>query len=255
MFQEAVANLQMSRLVFFRASLFLDRVCALLRNDSISDLTQRSNLYGPLFKYLEIIANDPILVQLLFEPQPSRKGTPGLRSLSDGSNNDQYGLNVAGDQSPSIFTCLKNTYKQANVFLDISRNIKRSRSKNASDTDSTETCRTIAKFYGVLLKKMALGASDHYQTQEIKDPWSEYSEKNRVTFTDDVLKNHRLTKLLPGLKSSSRDRMLTISKEISSLSTSLPAGIFVKVAESRADVMKVLIVGVEGSPYAGGIFT
>lgn len=116
-------------------------------------------------------------------------------------------------------------------------------------------CKTIDQFYGVLLKKMALGVSDHYLTHESKDPWTEFSEKNRVTFTDDVLNNHRLTKIFPSLKGSSRDRMLTISKEISSLTTSLPAGVFVKVAESRADVMKILIVGVEGSPYAGGIFT
>lgn len=48
--------------------------------------------------------------------------------------------------------------------------------------------------------------------------------------------------------------MNTISKEVATLTTSLPVGIFLKIAESRSDVMKVLIVGSEGSPYAGGLF-
>jgi baculoviral IAP repeat-containing protein 6 len=38
------------------------------------------------------------------------------------------------------------------------------------------------------------------------------------------------------------------------LTTSLPPGIFLKIGESRQDVMKVLIIEVEGTPYAGGLF-
>lgn len=48
--------------------------------------------------------------------------------------------------------------------------------------------------------------------------------------------------------------MITISKEVATMTTSLPTGIFLKIAESRSDVMKVMIVGSEGSPYAGGLF-
>ena len=115
-------------------------------------------------------------------------------------------------------------------------------------------CKTIVKLYS-LLEKLAHLASDTYSVEEVKDPWAEFSEKNRVTFTDDVLINHRFTKAFPSLKCSTSDRMLIIGREISSMTTSLPAGVFIKVAESRSDVMKVLMVGVEGSPYAGGLFT
>jgi hypothetical protein len=54
--------------------------------------------------------------------------------------------------------------------------------------------------------------------------------------------------------SPKKGRMNTISKEVATLTTSLPTGIFLKIAESRSDVMKVLIIGSEGSPYAGGLF-
>ena len=75
-----------------------------------------------------------------------------------------------------------------------------------------------------------------------------------MTFTDEVLLCHRYADNFKALQTSKRGRLTTISKEIATLKTSLPTGIFLKVAESRSDVMKVLIIGSEGSPYAGGLF-
>jgi hypothetical protein len=249
----ASANYHSLRLVLFRASLLLDRICALIRNDSISDLTQRSSLYYSLFSFLEIFADDLQLARILFERQPSRTASPGLQALSSGTSDSQFDFNVNADQSASIFQCFSHTYKQACVFLDISKNIKRSKSKLGSSSDPTEMCKTIVKLHNVL-EKMGQTISNPCFIQDMRDPWTVFSEINRVTFTDDVLKNHRYAKSFPSLRNSSRDRMLTIGREISNMATSLPAGIFVKVAESRADVMKVLIIGVEGSPYAHGIF-
>jgi hypothetical protein len=232
----------------------MDRVCALVRNDSISDMTERNFLYKEVFTFLETLAGNEGLCQLLFDPQPSRIKSPGLRILSDGSNNDQRCLNFSADQ-PSVFACSKNTFKQATVFLDISKNIKRGKSKSTSEAEATDMCDMFVEFYGILENTMTVEESERCSTERTKDEWTEFSDQNKVTFTDEVLKNHRFAKSFPSLRHSSKDRMITISKEISNMTTSLPAGVFVKVAESRADVMKVLMIGVEGSPYAGGIFT
>lgn len=55
------------------------------------------------------------------------------------------------------------------------------------------------------------------------------------------------------------DRMRRITREMSSLSSSLPlefgSSIFVRVDESRCDVLKALIIGPEDTPYANGCFT
>ncbi|KAK4700304.1 hypothetical protein P7C70_g5944, partial [Phenoliferia sp. Uapishka_3] len=45
-----------------------------------------------------------------------------------------------------------------------------------------------------------------------------------------------------------------LAKELAVLSTSLPPGIFLRVDEARIDVIKCLIAGPEGTPYAGGLF-
>jgi ubiquitin-protein ligase len=52
-----------------------------------------------------------------------------------------------------------------------------------------------------------------------------------------------------------KKRLLRIKKELTILQTSLPDGIYVRVNEDRMDIMKVLILGPEGTPYQNGFFT
>jgi ubiquitin-protein ligase len=58
--------------------------------------------------------------------------------------------------------------------------------------------------------------------------------------------------------SAAPDRMRRIAREMSSLSSSLPlnfgSSIFVRVDESRADVLKAVIIGPEDTPYSNGCF-
>jgi ubiquitin-protein ligase len=48
--------------------------------------------------------------------------------------------------------------------------------------------------------------------------------------------------------------MTVLERELTSLKMPLPPGISLKVSEARPDVMKVMIIGIDGSPYAGGLF-
>ena len=122
-----------------------------------------------------------------------------------------------------------------------------------TDDDSAKLCRLIVHIYEQFEQKRI----DDVAIAEV-DPakaWADFMEQNRVTYTDEVLKNHKYSKNFGSGNSGSLGRMGTITKEIGVLTTSLPPGIFVKVAESRSDVMKVLMVGVQGTPYDGGLFT
>ena len=56
------------------------------------------------------------------------------------------------------------------------------------------------------------------------------------------------------MKHSDPSRMKTIVGEIASLRENLPEGIYVRYAESRPDVMKVLIIGPNDTPYEKGLF-
>ncbi|RPD64686.1 hypothetical protein L226DRAFT_497961 [Lentinus tigrinus ALCF2SS1-7] len=50
-----------------------------------------------------------------------------------------------------------------------------------------------------------------------------------------------------------KDR-LHLVKELAVMATSLPPGVWVRVDDVRNDVMKIMIAGPEGTPYAGGLF-
>ncbi|VDC05755.1 unnamed protein product [Peniophora sp. CBMAI 1063] len=47
---------------------------------------------------------------------------------------------------------------------------------------------------------------------------------------------------------------LHLIKELSTIATSLPPGVFMRVDEVRNDVIKILIAGPDGTPYEGGLF-
>jgi baculoviral IAP repeat-containing protein 6 len=95
------------------------------------------------------------------------------------------------------------------------------------DDDSIQMCQLIIDIYEYLQKHKdrPTVAVDH------TDIWTKFAEENRVTFDDDVLKNHRFIAEIKNLKASNtKGRLVTIGKEVATMTTSLPAGIFVKVS-------------------------
>jgi hypothetical protein len=101
-----------------------------------------------------------------------------------------------------------------------------SREKRDGD-DSVQMCQLIIDIYEYLQKHKdrPTVAVDH------TDIWTKFAEENRVTFDDDVLKNHRFIAEIKNLKASNtKGRLVTIGKEVATMTTSLPAGIFVKVS-------------------------
>ena len=76
--------------------------------------------------------------------------------------------------------------------------------------------------------------------------------------TDDKITwpTHKYAKEITSIAQSRRGNVAFVHlvKELAVLSTSLPSGIFVRVDESRIDVIKCLIAGPVDTPYAGGLF-
>ena len=68
------------------------------------------------------------------------------------------------------------------------------------------------------------------------------------------LTSHRFWPARTTIVGSKQKRLLRISNELSTLTTSLPKGIFLRVDTERVDVMKALIIGPKGTPYEGGCF-
>ncbi len=157
------------------------------------------------------------------------------------------------ETTPSLFDCGKNTYLVAKSYVKLVASPKSGEKLDDKSILLLGLCNRFVKIYELLDTKVIAQATAHDTGPS--GTWLEYMEENRVMFTDDVLKFHRYHRDFSDLRESGKGRLNTINKEIATMMTSLPTGIFLKIAESRSDVMKFLIVGVEGSPYAGGLFT
>ncbi len=156
------------------------------------------------------------------------------------------------ETSPSLFECGKNTYRVAKYYVQLVTTPKSGEKLDDKSILSLELCNRFIKVHEQLNTKVMAQAAKHDIGPS--ETWLEYNEENRVMFTDEVLKTHRYHRDFSGVQTSGKGRLNTINKEIATMMTSLPNGIFLKIADSRSDVMKFLILGVEGSPYAGGLF-
>ncbi|KAK0110531.1 hypothetical protein ONS96_002138 [Cadophora gregata f. sp. sojae] len=218
------------------------------------DITERLDVYQATAGFITKIASHPGLVQLLLEERPNKANTPGLGELSKGSYLPTEGFNN-GSTSKPLIASYGDTFLQAKTFLDMSQNPKATMQAKESwrSKESNKLLQELVRCFEAL-DVIASSVVAPVTEPSMQEAWVKFAEDNRVTFTDDVLLRHRYTDNFKALQTSNRGRLTTISKEIATLKTSLPTGIFLKVAESRSDVMKVLIIGSEGSPYAGGLF-
>jgi hypothetical protein len=76
---EATEELHMLRL-----SCLFDRVTELIRNDSMTDITERSELFTEVITFAQAIADRPGLLGLLYTERPMKMNAPG--KLFDAKN-------------------------------------------------------------------------------------------------------------------------------------------------------------------------
>lgn len=236
----------------FRVSLLFGMTTELMRNDSIADMTKRNQLYRAVLTFITTVAKHPGLVKIVIEKRVEKKRIPGLLALGEEKNKGALIVDKSSSGlAASLFSCGYDTYKQAKAFSALaSKSTMAKELQSEGSRESLSICRRIIEFYDTIRET----APDARISGRSSDPWTVFTEAYKVTFTDDVLSGHNFHAEFSKLTSSPPGRMVALGKEIASLTTSLPSGIFLKIAEARPDVMKVLIVGAEGSHYAGGLF-
>ena len=140
-------------LAILRLSFFLDKVIELVRNDSISYMKERCDLYHCLFDFLEFMLGHPRLLKLAFEQRIDKKHSPGLRALSSRTLDD--GLPSSTGQSSSLFTlftCMKYSNRQALVFLKLEEKHEGSSSglPTSRRKKSVRLCKRIVNLYNIM---------------------------------------------------------------------------------------------------------
>jgi len=180
-------------------------------------------------------------------------------------------------QIDSIFSLFGKLNEQASVFMTININkddksIKSGSSGTKETNPAFETANLIVKIYKQVENNLI--KSDYYKAKQLSDKKDytkmsmpeayKYLMKGAIFGTTDMKSedgktyDHRHYKKFKDNNSSDSKKMTRLAQEIATFSKSLPVestnACFIRADSERIDVMKAIIFGAEGTPYANGAF-
>jgi hypothetical protein len=246
-----------------RISMLGQAVEELVRNDSISDYSERAELYNAFIKALEVIASNPRLVKFYTCPRDEIESTDGVEHIISGQGklvrarkNQAHGSDGTDGSAPPLVRLIENLAKQAETFYKTVTKVSVSPAdKNV--VDPINLCRRIIGL-AQSLRSTAINAGhaepipqqlsgrDSYRLACSNLAYDEFPASASVPFA--------YTQLAQSTHSVNPRRTITLAKELSTMATSLPPGIFVRNIANRPDCIKVLIAGPEATPYYGALF-
>jgi hypothetical protein len=215
----------------------LDIAAELLRNDSLDDATKRKDLYMALVGFLRVVGT---------HESTKRKVMFGERVVwPDSSNLLTLSFQGAGKLRCSTGSSLANGLKNLTVQSDImlfGALSSKPEFKDKAGTDLLWLCHMISDLATHL--KIGKEGNEKKVTShgivEVPDDaiWPTYAYANEARMS----------------AQARQGRIKRLITEVTTLKTGLAEGIWVKHGISRLDVMKVLIVGPQGTPYENGLF-
>ncbi|OBZ70225.1 Baculoviral IAP repeat-containing protein 6 [Grifola frondosa] len=303
----------------------------LLRNDSLTDMSDRSVLYFELFEWLETISSHEALASMMAMPimvvtsvkavvakKPSSRGAPRIRERTivyEGSSGPRELLEAIVIQATAALKGLEGVKQPAQQVEEMSEEQKRmttddkGKARDTGPTMSEENSKLLnfclrivntAKAIDRSLREMKGDAFvERLHAGLPKIPMSTNQEDsirveagdteesarkaymewaNRVRFEycdltippskgsppvadDDQTPHFKFYYNNEARMLANADipkRSLAIAKELAVLTTNLPvawdSSVFLRVDETRVDVIKALITGPEGTPYYNGCY-
>ena len=235
-------------------SLVIDKAAELLRNDSLDNIMERSEVYSPVLNLVKKIGAHRGLLRLVQDDRFPKTRSSGLQNISfsmdsNGATKTSQELIVLanGSKDQSLAKRLENLAVQSELVLGV----------HHSEAGLKGMCQQISSVYKSIKKEVPDSAA-----RLPKEQSSDFHKANSLTFNDVILAD-----FLAPLRIESRqiERQLQYSwtvtsrnkrilSECANMRTSLDDGTFLIVGESRPDMMRALMVGREDTPYANGLF-
>jgi len=245
-------------------SLLSDKVADLLRNDSLRNVSRRSDVYYSVLEFVHRLGKRNETMYLVCDHRFLKKRSSGLQVLSakesfaDNSEGDQP-LVISGskdDQVSSVIDCMAKLALQAKQFSETAKAFRRI---NDFDTATGKDMLRMASKIHTVYSSLTPSSLEHQAGKRIQDnasAWDAYHDKHRID-QDSSISNYLCSKIAHESQSiigSMPGRMRRLVSEQAEMITGLPQYIFVKAHESLPHIMKCLMVGPEGTPYEDGLF-
>lgn len=232
----------------------LDAVAEILRNDALEDALARRDVYTAVFQLLMILSSSSESVHLVM----SERATKDRSELLYPPKNK--GRAKASTTLASLESCMKNLVVQSDNILQ--RAAKRS--ERSSDTvDLLRFCEatsSLAAYLVSISSRAGRGppeqSSPQSKQQDLEKAWADFHTANAFCEAPDVLMfaTHFYSSACQSVTQTRPGQVRKLLAEGATLTTSLPAGVFVRHAESRPDLLKALIIGPSDTPYENGLF-
>ena len=253
------SSIEPGLLSLMRLSLLGHSMEELLRNDSISDCTERGDLYNTFLAALQSIASNPRLVEFYSSERDEVEYTDGLEYIVSGEGMRRVKAKVGGygvEKDPPLLDLMDNLGKQAETFSRTAGKMPMN-SLDANISHSVNLCSNIIAIRQILQSiSVAHGRRDENVSQGNSNNSDNYIIASSALAYDEL--EFVVPFVFSALANSTNfvnpKRTITLAKELSTMATSLPPGIFVRNLPNRPDCIKALIAGPDGTPYFGGLF-
>lgn len=234
-------------------SLVLDKVAEFFRNDSLDDVVKRADVYYHVFSFVAKLSSHKDLAHFVTGPRRKKRRTAGLQAISEERADGQSTslMELDDETSASLGDQLKNLAKQSHLVL---HSANRREFGNRKGKIMLTFCHDIVALYREI---QLSGPRARRKVMSKGEKWEAFHEKFALTRDDRILApnaRYAFARRASIMVRSPRGRMKRLVTEAATMATSLPPGIFVKVSESRPDIMKCLIMGPPDSPYGYGLF-
>ncbi|KAK8117002.1 uncharacterized protein PG998_005283 [Apiospora kogelbergensis] len=225
----------------------------LLGNDCLEDIKKQYQLCDGVLDFIEALASHPTLASLVTQDRQIFDSRGRLDQLSFAPYMKVDSKVNALSTGKSLSSMLATILPQSEAMLQYAKSYQLG---DAEMQSWNSRLVRIAQLYcdkAVPVKKSLL-PTPAAPTQSFVD----YHRENRVAEIPDS--EALLTFFYKGEAEKAatqvppRHRMKRMVRELAILQTSLPEGIFVRHGSSRPDVLKVLIIGPQDTPYADGFF-
>jgi len=229
-----------------RCSSILDRAAELLRNTSIDNISSRCTLYERLFEFLRaIVDGPPEMHELLLAPRKMSKAGSSLLEVafSQPTRTSSESKGVAQPLSYCMMALVKQceTMRKYDSQLGV---VLETTPTHKLWQQIIDCAKSIADLVPLRMKAASTDKPHAWQKElaicEVPD--------------EQILSTHFYTEDATAFTNPPNGRMRELVKQLTILHANIPENIFVRHGESRLDVMKILFIGPEGTPYEHGLF-
>ncbi|KAF8665441.1 hypothetical protein AX16_000460 [Volvariella volvacea WC 439] len=255
----------------------------LLRNDSVTDWIAREPLYQSMLDLLRRLSDHELTVSVLTGKRWVIKDSKGLEAWMWDETEIEWedaGSDENTASGPPIYHHFQRLTKQSQAFLSgASQSLETAEEPDETMIKGLSLCGEIIAANDTIERACTILeniANKHSNStsarsdkgkgrapapRNLEAQYSQACEKTAFRYVllhDDngQYRDFNFIREIQTTQNSTRnpkDRLHLI-KELAVMATSLPPGIWVRVDEVRNDVIKVMIAGPQGTPYAGGLF-